>query len=99
VAFFFYGAVTTVYVTYSLGSYLVLSPIGAADPEQKVQWTIETLLRPDDVKQLRKDGEWPVVFDPVVNNVVVEEEDEEEEDEDEEEDKESNDYCESNVDN
>ncbi|PJF19601.1 Fungal chitin synthase domain-containing protein [Paramicrosporidium saccamoebae] len=61
-----------VYAAYPLGSYLVLSPIETADSEQKVQWTIETLLRPDDVKQLRKDGEWPVIFDPPVDSAVAE---------------------------
>ncbi len=73
---------------------MVLSSIEAADSEQKLQWTIETLLRPDDVKQLKKDGKWPVVFDPLVNNVGTEEGNEEDEMV-----KESADSCESNVDN
>lgn len=41
-----------------LGSFVVLSPIEDADAEQKVIWTIETLLRPDDIKQLKKEQKW-----------------------------------------
>lgn len=43
---------------YHAGSFVILSPIEGADGAQKVAWTIETLLRPDDIKQLRKDQTW-----------------------------------------
>lgn len=38
---------------------MVLSPLeGAEEAGQKVAWSIETLLRLDDVKQFKKDGLW-----------------------------------------
>lgn len=42
----------------SLGAFVVLSPLGDANAGYKVAWSIETLLRAEDVKQFRKEGTW-----------------------------------------
>ncbi len=83
------------------GAFLIVSPRPSSQGEEdKVAWTIDTVLRTDDVKQMKKDGTWPSHFDTVARPTDVclaplegkissssEEEEEEEEDEEEEEER------------
>jgi hypothetical protein len=40
------------------GAFVVVSPLDGGDSIQKVNWSIETLLRNEDIKQYRKEGIW-----------------------------------------
>ena len=65
------------------GSYLILSKIPDLSEEDLVQYTIEHPLRTLDIKQYKKDGIWPSIFERIIHMDIEEEEEKEEEEEEE----------------
>jgi len=46
------------------GAAVLLSPLAAAESDAKVAWTIDEVLRPEDVRAYTRDGVWPTPWLP-----------------------------------